>query len=400
MRRAAAIVVVALAVVALLSAVRVPFTRYLDGDFAGFWVGSRMLLDGADPYDRAAFLDMHARLGSIGPIGLPRITGYAYPLPTAIVFAPFALVPIGVAAPLWLVTQLVLVTAALYALGRALFGATLRRDLVVLYGIVFASEPAWLLAAGGNIGGFLAANAAAIATLLLRGRPFIAGLFAGLLIVKPHPLLIAMPLVLLALPRAAALRALGGAACTAGLLLAASFALRPGWVSAYLVPLGKIAAEPQHPPTLFGLVLDPPWLPFAIGAVIALTAAAWVVRAGPSLAVAVGVAVPLSLFLAVYGWSYDQLVLAVPAAIALGLAAHAAPGARTAVLLALALAIDALAWTTYAFAFTVGHEAWSALVPLAVLAVVAFAARIATPRALSQLEGEPQRVVERLDLRL
>lgn len=172
-----------------------PANEFVHDDFVGFWVGSRMLLDGADPYDAQTFAAMHTALGSHGLAMNVAGVGYGYPLTTALVFAPFALLPFAVAAPLWLVMQIVLAGAGLVFLARELFRETLSRDRPVLLALMTAAQPVWVLAASGNLGGFLLAIAATASTLLLRGQAFTAGAVAGLLVVKPHPLLVALVLV-------------------------------------------------------------------------------------------------------------------------------------------------------------------------------------------------------------
>ncbi len=375
--RAAVAVFGLAALVAALAVLGWPASQYRHNDFAGFWVGSRMLLAGADPYDFEPFLAMHRAIGSQGLAINPPGTAYGYPLTAALVFSPFALFPVELAAPLWLVTQVALAAAALVLLGRQLFPATFRRDIVALFGIGAACQPAWLLAAGGNLGGYLLAITAASSALLLAGRPFVAGAIAGLLVVKPHPLLAALLIIALALPRRDALRAAAGAAAVAGPILLVTLALRPGWIGEFLLPFTRIAGAPVPRSTLFGLV--PPDLRI-VAAVIAIAivaaAAAWAYLRRPSLALAIAVAVPVSLFVIPYGWSYDHLVTLVSASVILALVADAPPSTRTAVLAGLAIVFVLLTWTLFAIAFQRGNEALSAVTPLAVLALVYAALRL------------------------
>ena len=279
-----------------------PAGQYRDNDFAAFWVGSRMLLDGRDPYDFAAFLDMHQRIGSRGlaidPPCCP--AGYVYPLTAALLFAPFALLPISLAAPLWLVTQVSLALAALIALARRLFGRTLRRDLPVLLALAISCQPAWLLAAGGNLGGYLLAIAATSGTLLLAGRPAAAGAVAGLLVVKPHPLLIAFALILLALPRRSAIRMLAGAGSVAGAIVLVTLLLQPGWITEFLAPFGRIGDTPVPRSTIFGLLGGTGPVVWVIVAAL-LTGFLFWARRGQPLPVVIGAAVPVSLFSIPYG---------------------------------------------------------------------------------------------------
>lgn len=368
-------VVIAVATAAVLSASGYPADRYRHNDFMGFWAGSRALLDGIDPYDPAAWVALHERVGSHGLSIVPPRTGYGYPLVTAVVFLPFALLPVEVAAPLWLVAQAVVALAATIALASVLFRATLRRDLPLLLALGGTSQPAWVLAEGGNIGGFLLAAAAGATSLLVAGRPFAAGVVAGLLVVKPHLFAIAIPLVLLSLPRTAALRMLAGGGLTALALLAVSLAVRPGWVAEWLVPVERLHAAPVSRADVFGLF--PPGaqaLAWIAAAFLVAGALLWL-RRGRSPAVVVGVALPISLFTAPYAWSYDDLVMLVSVSVVLASIAPLPTRDRTPVLAFLVLVVVALPWVLYALAFRQGDEAWSAVVPLTILAALFMALR-------------------------
>jgi hypothetical protein len=347
-----------------------PASQYVHNDFAGFWVGSRMLLDGADPYDFGPFLEMHQRIGSRGLAINPPGTAYGYPLTTALVFAPFALLPVAAAAPLWLATQATLALGALIALSRRLFGPDARRHLPILLGLLLACQPAWLLAAGGNLGGFLLAIAATSTALLLAGRPAAAGAVAGLLVIKPHPLLIALPLILLVLRRRDAMRMLIAAAAVAGGIVVLTLLLRPGWIPEFLVPFSRIGGAAVPRSTLFGLAgaaLGP-----ATWAVVLVIAGGflWWARGRP-LPYVIGAAIPISLFSIPYGWSYDHLLLVIPVAVILAAIAREGERYRLAILGLLALVFVLLPWSLYAIAFRRGDESWSAFVPAALLATLA-----------------------------
>lgn len=366
---AAVIVAAAIAAIALYL-LGWPASQYVHVDFAGFWVGSRMLLDGADPYDFAAFLEMHQRIGSRGLAINPPGTAYGYPLTTAVLFAPFALLPVSAAAPLWLVTQATLALAALVALARRLFGADARRHLPVLLALALASQPAWLLAAGGNLGGYLVAITASSALLLLSGRPAAAGAVAGLLVIKPHPMLIALLLILLVLPRRDAIRFAGSAAAVACAIVLVALALRPGWIGEFLVPFSRIGGAAVPRSTLFGLVGAS--LGAATWVVVAFIAAAFLRWARTArLPFVLAGAIPISLFAIPYGWSYDHLLLLIPVTVILATVARESDRFRRAVSGLLAVVFIALPWAFYVIAFRRGDESWSAFVPVAIVATLA-----------------------------
>jgi glycosyl transferase family 87 len=363
---------------ALLVAIGWPASAYRDNDFASFWVMGRMLLDGRDQYDFAAYLAAHRAIGSRALTIVVEGTPTFYPLTTALLCAVFAAFPLAVAAPLWLVSQIVAAAAAVVALGRRLFtAATLRRDLFVVLGLAASTQPAWLLAGGGNMGGFLLAIAASSAALLIDGRAFAAGAVAGLLVIKPHVLLFAFVALVLVLPRATVLRFLAGAGSVAGALTAFTLLLRPSWIAELLDQLGRIATYASRQATVFGLFgPDLAALEWVIVAACLIAYVVWARRARPSVPVLVAAAIPLSLFCARYGWSYDHLLLVITAAVVIGLVAASTPRARWTVILTLAVVLVPLTWALYGLAFQRGEESLSALVPLATLGVLALAMRL------------------------
>lgn len=242
----------------------------------------------------------------------------------------------------------------------------------MLLALAAASQPAWLLAAGGNLGGFLLATVATSAALLLSGRSSAAGAVAGLPVVKPHPLLVAIPLLLLTLPRAVAVRVIASALATGGALVVASLLVRPGWASELVAQMPRMTGYATRQATVFGLVGA---AAYAWGVVVALAVAfvVWARRARPPMSLLAAAAVPVSLFAAPYGWSYDQLLLAVTAAAVVGLVARAGRAWRAVMLVLPAAALVMVPWTLYALAFRRGEESWSAVVPLTVLGVMAMA---------------------------
>ncbi len=378
MRRALVVIAIAGVCAAALYALGWPEAQYRHNDFASFWVMGRMLLDGQDQYDFNAYVAAHQAIGSRALTIVVAGTPTFYPLTTALLCAPFAVFPVAIAAPLWLVSQVVLGAGALVALGRTLFPQTLRRDLTLLLGLAVAFQPAWLLAAGGNIGGFLLAIVASSAALLVSGRAYAAGAVAGLLVVKPHLFVFALLVLLLTLPRATLVRFFGAAAAVAGGLTAITLLIRPSWVLQLIAELGAIAAYASRQATVFGL-LGPDNALLAWGIVIAslFAVVAWARWKSPPAAFILAAAIPLSLFGTRYGWSYDHILLLVTVAVTLAILAPAPDRMRIALLLALAIAAIALPWATYVIAFQRGDESWSAIVPLAVLLVLAVATRVA-----------------------
>jgi glucan phosphoethanolaminetransferase (alkaline phosphatase superfamily) len=105
-------------------------------------------------------------------------------------------------------------------------------------------------------------------------------------------------------------------------------------------------------------------------ALLALVAAllAWAWRRRPAPLVLIAAAVPVSVAVAPHGWTYDQLHLLVSAAVVLGIVERA-PW-RTLALVILVTVTALLPWWLYLIAVARHSEDWSALVPVAMFALV------------------------------
>jgi len=383
-RSRGATVVLGLAVAltaALAVAVVDPGAAYRHGDAFQFWAAPRLILEGADPYDPVAWAGIYAREAA-APVATPPAPGrHIYPLWVALLLLPLGALPFGLAAPLWLVAQLVVAALALRTL-VALCGGT-RREAVLLFGLAASAQPLWLHVGGGNITGFLFGLYVAALAATLRQRPLRAGIALGLLAVKPHPLGIAVPaLLLVARDRAAATVVAAGIVVAA--LLAGSLALDTGWVGSWLASAFDLQRTTGSNATVWtiGRVIPLPFIaPLLAAAALVALALWWRSRSAPLLRIAG--AVPVSLLVAPHGWSYDQLFLFVTYAAILGRLALITGPRRLIGLVLTAAAAAPLPWLLYGAATVRGGEEWSALIPLVAFGLLVLADRWAA-------EGRPR----------
>ena len=151
------------------------------GDFAVIWTGSRVILEGGDPYLAATFGDASARAGTTRA-SIPIDT---YPPWITVPLAPLGLLDLGTAAALWTYGGLLLAALALYALLRSVLpGLPVLHTLAGL--TLIASQPAIATYLVGQWT-FLLLAALATAVLLLRERrPLLAALATLPLLAKPQ----------------------------------------------------------------------------------------------------------------------------------------------------------------------------------------------------------------------
>lgn len=372
-RRATVVLGLAVALTAALAlAVVDPAAAYRHSDFFQFWAAPRLVLEGADPYDPVAWAGIYAREAA-APVATPPPPGrHIYPLWVALLLLPLGALPFGLAAAGWLVAQLVIVALALRTL-VALSGGT-RREAVLLFGFAAGAQPLWLHVGGGNMTGFLFGLYVAALAATLRQRPVRAGIAFGLLALKPHPLGIAVPaLLLVARGRAATVAAAG---IVVAALLAGSLALDAGWVGSWLAAAFDLQRTTGSNATVWtiGRVIPLPFIaPVLAASSLVALAAWWRSRSAPLLRIAG--AVPVSLFVAPHGWSYDHLFLFVTYAAILGRLALIAGRRRLVALMLTAAAAAPLPWLLYGAATVRGGEEWSAVIPLAAFGLLVLADR-------------------------
>ncbi|MBI4571204.1 MAG: DUF2029 domain-containing protein [Chloroflexi bacterium] len=368
--------------VAILTMTEWPARDYRHGDLFQYWAGAHALLEGADPYDLAWWIDFHARSGSRALTVVPQPAEgpawtTAYPLWTLVAFVPFALLPFALASALWLVAQMAAVAAGVVALMRTCLRTAPRRDGAVLVGLAVAFQPLWLLPGNGNITGFL--FGALVGAMALRARPGWAGALLGALVLKPQSVVVAAVAILCGAKAAARWRMVLGGAVVVSALVALAFVLRPGWVEGWIRMLVALQRSMGSNATLWTLGRATGIAPLSVIAplafVLTLLVWSWARRPAPLLLLAA--AVPVSVAVAPHGWTYDQLHLLITAAVVVEVLSRAPAEKRAIGLVALAATAVALPWLLYVVAVGRDTEDWSALVPVSMFALVVACDRLA-----------------------
>lgn len=306
-------------------------------DFGWMWLSGRFAVSGdpAQIFDYSTF--SAAQLALFGHNNCPFITPYVYP-PTYLFVTYFlGFMPYLIAFGTW-------VLATLFLYGTAVYTIIPRRAAVI------AAMCPFCVAVNADFGhnGFITAALIGISLAFLERRPWLSGIFLGLLSYKPH-IGVLFPLALLASRN---WRTLASAtAATVILGIAAVFAFGPeGWASFFhtLVDrqstLSPDSAVPLALHSVFGLL---GWLETSgpvswgghliVAAIVALTV--WVVWAKP---------IPFSLKAAVlcigsamvppYILFYDLCILTIAAAFLVrdGMSRGFLPGERTVILICFA----------------------------------------------------------------
>lgn len=212
---------------------------FLGRDFINVWTAGWLVLNDrvGEVYDLATY--QTTQRGIFGPIGQHN---YSYPPVTLPLTVVFALLPYAVALPLWLVgTGWLFAKAARPWLNETGWPSW----LAVL-------TPAALINIWAGHYGFLIGALALFGWRWLPDRPRLAGIFFGLLAIKPH-LAVLIPLILFIRRD---WQAIGAAAVTVATLIAASvvlFGLQP-WIEYLTITAGVQAGMVNANGATFGLM--------------------------------------------------------------------------------------------------------------------------------------------------
>lgn len=210
----------------IMTAIATNLRYNLQTDFVSFWAASKLTLLGmpAAAYD----LDVH-RATEITAVAIDGTIPFTYPPPYLFAILPLGLLPYAMAHAAWVVATFAACVAAAH-------------KLVPGGGMLAIAFPPAIICGIGGQNSFLVAAIFMAGMVLLKSKPFLAGVMLGLIIFKPH-LGVLLPLALIA---GREWRAFAGAAVsTVGLMLLSILTF--GWVSwtgfAALLPLAsEIAA--------------------------------------------------------------------------------------------------------------------------------------------------------------
>ena len=286
-------------------------------DYIQYWAGAKLFAAGANPYDAAQIGAIeHQVWGSRAFPILLWNTPCIFPL-----IIPLALFDYHAGRLFWLTLQAGAVLASLWCMRRLMH--TQGRELplrgrtgVALLFCLITFYPALLSLHDGQVSPLLLLGLCGYLYARYRPepRPFIAGLFLSVTLLKPHLLYLVYLQLLYSAVHAREMRVLGGLLTGALVLSVAPRLYHPGIWRLY-------AAAMSHPPLYWQTPTLGSYFQWALGGNSEL------VRAFPSLVVAVAVAarmlrtgravdekslyllIPLSLLSAPYGWVFDQLLL-------------------------------------------------------------------------------------------
>jgi hypothetical protein len=347
-------------------------------DFTAFWIAGDLTLIGQDPYSESDWIPVYSRFESLG---LADNQTFLYPKPILLLFLPFGALPLKTAAIIWLILTQVAVLAAVLLLADLWPLEKPARYLTPFLIGVFLFRPYLLTLNLGQLDGFLLLVLVGVLHLWRGERWLASGILCSLLALKPSlgfPILALIGLWFLSqkIWRFVVGLAVGGTS-----LLVLGWLFDPHWVGRFLeIGAGKVSATFGYHPTMWGLAgflcgHQQNCALISGGVVFALFLGmllwfGWRYSDRITNFEALALAIALALWLTPYLWAYDHLLLIIPLAAAVGSLVRKNRPYAIAASLPVLLAVISIFFLN--IAVKLDNDAWSALVPLIALFIVAF----------------------------
>jgi len=341
-----------------------PLARRLElvhmNDFSGVWSGARAIVLGVDPWDPTKYYGFAVEVGTKTPDALV----YDYMPWVAFAVAPLAMVPLEVAGWIWMIASMVCAALVLRGLLRAFVPA--RPVMHAAFGLtLFLAQPSFHAIVLGQWSLLLMSAVGATVLALRAGRPLLAAVPSLLFLAKPQLVVFtALGLAYGALRGAVFRRYVIFALVLAGVVVVIAWlAAPPDWFPAWLddIPPRRTIRSAVLPSALNQLIGPSgryvAYALIALGAVIAA-------RFGPGSDASLAAWLSLSNAGAIYSWSYDQVLLFVPAVITAGILTRRSERVGRRFALAAAGTLLIVSPVFYGIAVLRHDETFSVLVPL------------------------------------
>lgn len=331
-----------------------------ENDFSGVWSGARALVLGVDPWDPTKYYGFAVAIGTKTPDALV----YDYMPWVGFAVAPLAMVPLEVAGWIWMLLSMTCAALALRGLLRA-FVAARPLSHASFGAALFLAQPSIHAIILGQWSLLLMSAVAATVLALRAARPLLAAVPSLLFLAKPQLVVFtALGLAYGALREPVFRRYVIFALLLAGVVVTIAWLAAPaGWFPAWLddIPPRRTIRSAVLPSVLNQLIgPNGRLIAYALIGVGALLAARF--RPGSDASLAAWLS--LSNAGAIYSWSYDQVLLLVPAVITAGILARRSERAGRRVALAASGTLLFVSPVFYAIAVLRHDETFSALVPI------------------------------------
>ncbi len=335
-------------------------------DFRPYWSSSLLLAHGQDFGDPSLLDSIERTLtGWNEPF-----TMYAWFAPTGnLVLLPYTLLPFPQAVHYWLLTNIAIVFVSALLIWRH----TSRLWLPLLTAFSFSMTLVSLVY--GQVNTLVLLGLALFLFLTDSGRDYAAGAGLVLTTIKPHLVILTLPLLLLETIRRRQWRVLAGFASALAVCALILFALYPAWHLSFwrLMTFGmSLARETPTIPGLFVVAGEYVWGKWLWVIGLFLATALWWNHGGEcDQRMLTDISILAGMSVSPLGWSYDQVMLLFPIFSILDWAVSGSLVRRDAILAVIVLLITNA--ITFYQRIVTSNDVWFFWVPLVVAAVYVFA---------------------------
>ncbi len=289
-----------------------------DNDFFTFWLAGHLVSQGGSPYDTSAWMAGYHQY-DVNVIANPT---FLYPLPLAMLLVPLGLLPFHTAYIAWVTLLQLFILISLAGLLLLQKSTRVRFFIIPLLAGLFLFRPTILTLTQGQIIGIFLLVLVGAAACFEKGKWGWGGLLLGLLVLKPNLGIFIILLTGLWLITQKHWKAVIGTVSSTVLLLIGGLIYGPGWLGEYLNVGGtKLAQTFGASPTIWGLSalvcrVEMGCASLLGGSLVLLLVvlSIWIIirnRALSPLKI-FGWVVTVTLLIAPYTWTYDQLLLLLP----------------------------------------------------------------------------------------
>lgn len=298
------------AILALLTPVFAPGKG--EGDFLAYWSAARLLATGGNPFDPASMEAMQRANSSDPCAETGVILGPWNPPWLSLILLPFSILPFKLVAPFWLFCNILLVGLAVMLTLRLADRPIVAPDFLWIFISCLAFGPTIALLNMGQISSLVLLGLVLGIFLLGKSRDLLAGAAFLLATIKPHLSYLLLLMIFIYVIRYRRWKiALGlAAAALASILIA--WLLFPRWISYYFTLISDTPFFQLYTSTLGSFMAEVFGVQYLrLGGILALPLAWPLLKIAKrkSWLAAANFALLVSVPLAPFGYSFDQIVL-------------------------------------------------------------------------------------------
>lgn len=291
----------------------------LNSDFFTFWLGGKMIGEGQNPFNPVLWKAGHELAGSTWLENLI----YCYPLPLAYLTIPFGVLPIALAAPVWLfLSACSMILAILIIQSHTRDGLQVNRLFPIILGLALF-RPVLTTIRNGQLGGFYLLIIVAVLFYAEKKKWIIVGLLSALLYIKPTLGLPIVGLFFIWFFKNNGIKGILANLLAAGGVLIISVIHQPGWINSFFsIGIRKGSDVFMITPTIWGVTGQlcsmnsgcteiAGAILFILIAIIGMTIF-WRYSKRMNIWLAGSAAILIALLITPYLWAYDQVLLILP----------------------------------------------------------------------------------------